>query len=711
MRKYFSAVLLMGAFCLAFAFDEWQGFSLPFPIRAAARVDNTLILATDGGMRVKSDDVDMVYSSEKGLETSVFYGVVTAKDGVFAVSEFGLVARLREKSDGWDVVNRSFLENKSRVIPGSASVAGDILVIPFEDKVAFVDLKSGLSILSVERIANISLPVYGPEDIEIRGDSLLVSTARGTFVRVMDWENLRKDVRLVDPETWTRVEIPCLRCRDSLNVTVNGEVLRNPELYDENGVSKIRWILEDPQRTFLVGPDQVYKYENGVLEDIVNYSLFKMPDVYELQAIPTGGVIAVSTNGMISLSEGTVWLEPRYLYQGYGNFSEAYNYRMKTLSLLGDELLMYHIWGMGMLLYREWGYNDFVFQTPAENTCMDQIVSNYTVAVGTTVAPDRSGYLTATASAPGANYSLVYITKDGDVSCANNIGSSRFVGPLVARQDPETSDWIVYVSTRSTFDAFATGNLDVFRVPSPSKNGGRLVVEKPKTVNGLDEKTPVDMVVDDKDSVLWLVTATGLGYMEYGKDTIESPKAVSGLSGAEYSSVDVDPHGNVWLGTTNQGVYRLERKNGSFDTLKTSHYTTKNGLLNNEVFDLSIDKSFGMAWFAHSNGVSRYKRNDLREARTFMTDSATAKVKAFPVPFRPRVHPFLTIDNVSEDSRVDIYNRGGSLIRSFAGTDVHGGKVEWDGNGKNGMLVAPGVYYYVVCAGSKREKGKFLVIH
>ena len=117
-----------------------------------------------------------------------------------------------------------------------------------------------------------------------------------------------------------------------------------------------------------------------------------------------------------------------------------------------------------------------------------------------------------------------------------------------------------------------------------------------------------------------------------------------------------------------------------------------------------------MVWFAHDNGVTRYMRNDLREASTFMTDSAVATIKAYPVPFRPAVHSFFTIDNIAENARVDIYNRGGSLIRSFVGEEVAGGKVEWNGTGKNGRHVAPGVYYYVVRTSSKKERGKFLVV-
>jgi hypothetical protein len=109
--------------------------------------------------------------------------------------------------------------------------------------------------------------------------------------------------------------------------------------------------------------------------------------------------------------------------------------------------------------------------------------------------------------------------------------------------------------------------------------------------------------------------------------------------------------------------------------------------------------------------VSYYQRNDLRDARKNMTDSAKVKVYGYPIPFRPKIHSCFTIDGVSEKSVVSIFNRGGALMKSFSKDEVLGGKAEWNGRDKKGNLVAPGVYYYVVRDGSKVHKGKFIVVH
>ena len=200
MRFLIYLSLFLGLISSAFASDEWQGFAEPFPIRDAIRIEHVLMLATDGGMRYRTSEGDFLFTSEKGLETSVFYGVAMVNGTAYAISEYGLVARYA--GDSWVVENRSFLSRKSRVIPGMVASAENILVIPFEDVIAFFDVSTKSSIISLERVANVSLSLSPPERIEIRGDSLFVSTVRGSFVRVMDWKNLAADKRLADPETW-----------------------------------------------------------------------------------------------------------------------------------------------------------------------------------------------------------------------------------------------------------------------------------------------------------------------------------------------------------------------------------------------------------------------------------------------------------------------------------------------------------------------------
>lgn len=69
----------------------------------------------------------------------------------------------------------------------------------------------------------------------------------------------------------------------------------------------------------------------------------------------------------------------------------------------------------------------------------------------------------------------------------------------------------------------------------------------------------------------------------------------------EYQNVHCiieDKHGNVWFGTTGEGVYRYDGK-------EFTQFTEKDGLSNNKVWSI-LEDALGNIWFGTDNGVSRY---------------------------------------------------------------------------------------------------------
>ncbi len=69
----------------------------------------------------------------------------------------------------------------------------------------------------------------------------------------------------------------------------------------------------------------------------------------------------------------------------------------------------------------------------------------------------------------------------------------------------------------------------------------------------------------------------------------------------EYQNVHCiiqDKDGNIWLGTTGEGVYRYDGK-------EFTQFTEKDGLSSNTVWSIIEDK-LGNIWFGTGNGVSRY---------------------------------------------------------------------------------------------------------
>lgn len=79
------------------------------------------------------------------------------------------------------------------------------------------------------------------------------------------------------------------------------------------------------------------------------------------------------------------------------------------------------------------------------------------------------------------------------------------------------------------------------------------------------------------------------------------PKIIRGNAGSEYDNIHCslcDKNGNLWFGTTCQGVYRYDGK-------EFTNFTTSDGLSNNEVWSMMEDRS-GNIWIGTSNGVNRY---------------------------------------------------------------------------------------------------------
>ena len=666
MRLIF-ALLLLTSTALA---DEWKVFSQPSPVYSAIPYDSGYVLATGGGVQFSTPRIKRLWTSADGLGATSFLGIAQTDAKIFAVSEYGLVAAFDKKTSSWSIANRSYLNKKVQVVPGQVISKKNNLVIAFENCLAFFDTDQSSFLLTIDKIGNTSLVTRSPQKISIKDDSLFVLLGTEVYGRKMNWANMGADVRLVDPTSWVKKKN-----------------------------------FSDADRFFESQKQDVSEIERETLFN--NYAL---DSVYEMTAVSGGGIVAATSNGWMAYSDGHNWLNSVPIWNGMGSYTGSYDNRMKVLSALDNGLLLAHVWGMGFFLFKDNGYTLFKTWTPQdENSCLDEYLDDYTVAIGTTAAPDSSGFLVATSGQK--NYGLAYITKDGDISCLSEIGSSPIVGTLAAKTDTETGEWLVYVSSREAFYVSLGGSLDVFRLPPPSKNGGRLLVSEKKNYATPGGKAPLDFVFDKDDNALWMVTVGSLAYMDEDRDTLVQPSSTKGLIGAEYTSMDRDVQGNIWLGTADQGVFRLSKRKKSKDTLAVERWATEQGLLSNKVHDLAIDPIKGMIWFAHDGGVTRYSRKDLRNAEKMMTSEAPAEVKAYPNPFRPKQGQRLIIDNISEDSFVSVYNRGGALVKSFYDSDVLGGRAEWDGTDKTGKLVAPGVYHYVVRKGSKKKTGKIILIH
>ncbi|MCD6327620.1 choice-of-anchor D domain-containing protein [bacterium] len=105
-----------------------------------------------------------------------------------------------------------------------------------------------------------------------------------------------------------------------------------------------------------------------------------------------------------------------------------------------------------------------------------------------------------------------------------------------------------------------------------------------------------DIYIDEATGIIWVVTNNG-GFSFDG-----APPFGPFLLGSELTSITIDGQGDIWLGSTGEGLYR--------GTSGAVQYTMADGLVSNNVTDVG---SIGddIIWVATDNGVSRFNSNTL----------------------------------------------------------------------------------------------------
>lgn len=111
-------------------------------------------------------------------------------------------------------------------------------------------------------------------------------------------------------------------------------------------------------------------------------------------------------------------------------------------------------------------------------------------------------------------------------------------------------------------------------------------------------------VFEGLNNNIWVGTYGGLNKYSPGDEKFESFKHIIGdstsISTNKVFSVTQDKDGFLWIGTRGGGLNRMNPYNGKF-----THYTTKDGLANNVVYDIIIDYS-GYLWLSTNKGLSRF---------------------------------------------------------------------------------------------------------
>ena len=102
------------------------------------------------------------------------------------------------------------------------------------------------------------------------------------------------------------------------------------------------------------------------------------------------------------------------------------------------------------------------------------------------------------------------------------------------------------------------------------------------------------------------------------------------MSSARFFSVLEDRKGNLWFGSIGSGVYYYDGKSAPTGQAGFQNFTTKVGLINNEIVCIYEDK-IGNIWFGANRGASRYDGISFRNYMMnggLMTEDRTGK--SFP---------------------------------------------------------------------------------
>lgn len=102
-----------------------------------------------------------------------------------------------------------------------------------------------------------------------------------------------------------------------------------------------------------------------------------------------------------------------------------------------------------------------------------------------------------------------------------------------------------------------------------------------------------------------------------------------------------DREGNIWFGTTGEGVYR-------YDGEEFTQFTVKDGLSNNKIWSILEDRS-GNIWFGTDNGINRY---------------GGKKISQIPIPVSKKDYLF---PNISANNTAWPDNAIGSIMQDKKG--------------------------------------------
>jgi|GEM_PF-1611396 len=340
------------------------------------------------------------------------------------------------------------------------------------------------------------------------------------------------------------------------------------------------------------------------------------------------------------------------------------------------------------------------------------------------IAKDSSGYM----------WFACFLNDSGSVLCFN----SKYDIPADTNYKfcfPSGSPYHFNWPTQLNVDA-----LGYIFLGSSSINGGdngRLIVFNytGNPLSGTINKPIVDVsyknifhMASTQDTVTWIVTGDGLYHYQFHgtqgpiltpvKDAPANLTCVAVESSTRYSNIPLtreDEYETIesvlWFGTLNDGIVRVVARqmmnsSGVINVIKVdsiSYLKESDGLINNIVNYMAIDRKNGYLWVATDEGVSRYFIGN-----TFKKLTSNVDVVAYPNPYSISKHSQIVFKNLSPNSKISVYTVDGRAVEHIVDK---GGNVLKTGNAwtffwNPAKKLLPGVYFYIAKKDQEFETSK-----
>jgi len=648
---FIAAVLLLHA-------KDWTHYTRQNEVRDVVQADNgTFWAAFAWGLqeRLANKTENSYMPGSNNLEVADFVQVFALPGGdIIAASRNGSLVRKNKNSKNFETINNSFAEKKRELLQGLGKMANNILVLPFKGALAFFDYEQKYSIITLYQIGTSSLENFSVKKIAIESDSIWIEFDGAIWKRKIDWNKISEDRFLADPNSWKRADkIPEEKAKPSYIPTKSSFPLERVDaIIVSSGGSAIAW------------GDNYYSF---------------------------------------SRMQNEQWGESfKANASSYGD--DQKNYGVKSFAMLPNGNFAVGFWGAGFITYdanfpiansTRWFHS-----TTSNNSCptayKNDVTDGWTIVYGASAAPDFSSFLFSFFS--GDHYGLGFVDKNLKAKCIKPTEASSSVASSIIAKENETGIWEIYVAWKSSMDS-KDGGVDFYKTSpenfSPQKQNSWT----------LPFGSPIEFAFDS-DGILWAISNSKIFYLS--QNEWKEPISIRGFESGIISSLETDAQNGLWIGTLGEGAYLFSKVNNSPDSLIAKHFKTRNGLLNEMVYDIAIDTIKGRVYFAHDLGLSVYSTAIVRNAFNYMQGDAPKPI-AYPNPFRPKLHSAVTIDYISQNSTVYIFDSSGKRVRFFNSDELRGGAVAWDGKNESGKLVAPGLYHYMIKDGKKTAKGKIMV--